>query len=290
LTQESIDVLQNLAELTIGAGAVFEVESDLVTLQSLETLFLGDGSSIDVSAGTSVTFVKGEDKKLATTLGKKVFYSIGVAADAVVDVAITDDASLLSGSTITVNEGSTFTVAAGKTLTVEDGAVLDFSAVKAAAGDTEASPVTISGTIKIEEGGGIAGPALADIQSDPAALFRALKVVDDGKVVLNWGAALTLGTDNTATGYSYVGEASSSSAYEWTGSTTDGAQIEINDGDLIIRDTNGGGANVTVGAPQAVILKGQSLTVDDGAILTIGENQYFVLNGGSEADGNGAIR
>ncbi|MDR2068888.1 MAG: hypothetical protein LBP71_03360 [Spirochaetaceae bacterium] len=288
LQQASGDILDKLTKLTVGPGASFNVATPNVTLQSLETLFLGDGSRFEVDEGNSVTFIQAEDKKLFTTMGKKVYYLVGTAADAIVDVKITDDASLISGSKLVVNPGSTFTLDAEKTLTVESGATVDFSALTPPATTADPSPVIIDGTIVIDAGGTLIGPALVDFEATPEALFETIKLVDEGKVVLDWGAAYVMGTGVNEK--PYIGPSSDSPTYQWTGSTPgDGAQIEINAAGLIIRDTNAGGAAVEIANTRSVILKGQSLTLDTGVTLTITNGNTLWLVGGSETDGDGAI-
>ncbi|MDR2758826.1 MAG: hypothetical protein LBB78_05560 [Spirochaetaceae bacterium] len=302
LTRATGDVLDKLAKLTVGPGALFEVDTPLVTLQSLETLFLGDGSQFIVDAGVPatpiVTFTQDPDKKLVTTLGKKVLYRVGTAPDAIVDVVINGDASLINGSRLTVNPDSTFTLAEDKTLTVETGAIVDFSAVQPPAAVTDPSPVIIKGTIEIEEGGTLIGPALVDFEATPEVLFDTIKFVTAGKVVLDWGAAYTMGTGLNAKPYIgphvAVYSLATSPTYQWANVATpgDGAQIEINAAGLIIRDTNAGTAAVRIDNTRAVILKGQSLTLEDaGVTLTIVQGNTLWLVGDPETAGvssNGA--
>ncbi|MDR2068726.1 MAG: hypothetical protein LBP71_02535 [Spirochaetaceae bacterium] len=300
LSQAGGDVLDKLTSLTVGPGARFEVDTPLVTLQSLETLFLGDGSQLIADAGVGngtpiVTFTKAEGKKLVTTLGKKVLYRVGTAPDAIVDVVIKEDASLIAGSSLTVNEDSTFTLDAGKTLTVEEGAIVDFSAALPPAAATDPSPVTIEGTIAIEEGGTLIGPALSGFEATPEVLFETIKFVNDGKVILNWGASYTMGSD-PATDKPYIGpyvavyNAATSPTYQWAnGAATDGAQIEINEAGLTIRDINGGIAKVDIANTRSVILRGQSLTLEDaGVTLEIRNGNTLWLIGDTDTAGTGA--
>jgi hypothetical protein len=286
LNQPSGDVLEKLTALTLKAGAGFTVSvTQTVTLQSLKSLFLGDGSTFDVAQGDRVSFTQVPDEKLETTLGLKVFYSVGTAADAVLDVKITDNASLINGSTLTVNAVSTFTLAEGKTLTVEDGAAVDFSALAPA----DDAPILIAGKLVVEEGGSFVGPDLSTFAGDLATIFKVINLAPEtGKVVLDWGAAFTLGSGAGAT--AYVGPYSTPATYEWVASNTDGAQIELNAAGLVIRDIDGGNdAVVAVGSPHAGVLKNQSLTVETGATLDVGTGQSFWLIGDTEANGGGAV-
>jgi hypothetical protein len=280
LSQTSGDVLNSLTKLTVGPGASFEVDkTSNVTLQSLETLFLGDGSSFTVNkAGNSVTFTQAEGKKLVTTLGKKVYYLVGIAADAIVDVKITDDASLITGSRLTVNPGSTFIVDAGKTLTVEGGAQVNFTALTPPAAAGDPAPVIISGALAVESGATVYGPALDP--SDPDAFYETFTFEGDGKAVLDTGADFFMGAKQ------FIGATGDGATYE----TANGAQIELNAAGFIMRDTGAAPAGtVTVKDTLAVIIKGHSLTLETGLTLKVDTGNQLWFVGGTEADGDGAI-
>jgi hypothetical protein len=286
LSQASGDILEKLTGLTIRAGAGFNVITQNVTLKALRSLFLGDGSRISVP-GNSVSFTQVTGEKLETTLGQKVYYHVGTAVDAVMDVKITDNASLLGGSSLIMYPGSTFTLAADKTLTIESNATVDFSALTPPANPTDPAPAAINGVIVVEKGGTLVGPAQTASAAILGTFFDTIELAaDTGKVILDWGSTFGLGPN---AGTKYVGASSSTAAYEWAG-TKDGAQIEINAAGLVIRNIAGNSATVTIAkADTAGILKGQSLTMDTGVELSIGTGNNLWLIGGSETEGNGAI-
>jgi hypothetical protein len=279
LAEPTGNFLTGLTNLKVGPGAIFTVSaSNGVLLESLDTLFLGDGSAIDISqAGTTVTF--NDDTPIDLTVGKNVFYSIGMSPSAVVDTVISRDGSLVGASTLIVYPGSSFTVADGATFTVDGTSTFDISRQPIPpTGDT--SPIVINGTLEVTETATFIGPDFATVQADPAALYETINLGPNGKVVLNDGATFTLG--NSALAPNLVGAANA--PYTWTGN--DGAQIEINSGGIIIRDTDSTlDAAITVAGPGAGILKGQSLTLERGVTLDIDTGFALYLFGGTDVDG-----
>ena len=282
----------NLASLFIGPASEVGIDSSAVTFKSLKTLTLQDGAVLSVNpTGDSVTYLieatpSTPPKKTEITWGLNTRYVVGVASSAKVDVAITNDASLISGSTVTVNAGSTFAVADGKTLTVPAGAAVDLSGLitstTTAPTNTADAPVQIRGTIELTGSGALTGP-------DPAVLSNALDVYkfvgfgDNGKILLNWGTAYTMGASKI------VGVDGAGAAYEWVGSTSDGAQIVIDGAGLTIRDRNGGGAGVTIGTGSAFVLKEQTLTLETGVTLTIDTVDTGLWLAGDAGTNGGAL-
>jgi hypothetical protein len=294
LTEPSNDLLTGLTELILGPGATLEVTQNgtAVTLKALEKLFLGDGSTI-VIPNTYVTFKA--DTPVVTTVGKNVTYALGLSPAAKVDTVIKEDGGLIGNSTLTVHPGSTFTVAEDVTFTVEDGSILDLSNLPIPATPGTA-PVTINGTINIANDGFIVGPSYSAIEADPENLYNAFNLEDGGKVLLDYGATFYLGDDTRQ----FVGD--TAATYTWrAGGVTDGAQIELNQSGMIIRDLNGvdttnsttianTSATVTINAPGSGVLKDQSLYLDRGAILTVaaGVNNALWFVGDTLANGGGA--
>jgi hypothetical protein len=279
LTEPSGELLTGLTDLRIGPSALLDITSNDVSLKTLTALFLGDGSSINVP-GNNVTFML--DTPLALTIGKNVTYAVGMSASAKVDTVVAKDASLVGSSTLTVYPGSTFTVNDGVTFTVGSGSTFDISRQPIPpTGDTP--PITINGAIELAAGGAFVGPAFATVQADPASLFKTIGLGPNGKVVLNYGAEFSLGGTDL-----FVGN--SSATYTWDGTAgadTAGAQIEINDKGLIIRDINeiSSAVEVTVAAPGAGILSNHSLFLDRAVTLDIAATYAIYLTG---AAGGGA--
>jgi hypothetical protein len=270
LDENNGDLLQGLAALRLGPGAILNVTSPDVTLKALESLFLGDGSWLNAIAGTNVTFK--EDFDLALTLGKNVRYQVGMSPSAVVETVISKDAGLVGNSTLIVYEGSTFTVNEGVTFTVDGNSTFDISRV------TDDEAVMIDGALEINSGSALIGPDFATVQADPEALLSAVTLGDDGKVVLNHGAKFYFGS---STSQEFIGgTAGDNATYAWTDTADKGAQIEINAQGLIIRDINGIDTPVTVNVAEqgAGILKNQSLYLDRGVTLVV-DNEWFYLLG-----------
>jgi hypothetical protein len=279
LAEPDGELLTGLTELKLGPGARFDITNDDVSLKALETLFLGDGSYLSVP-GTNVTFK--EDTPLALTLGKNVAYSVGMSPSAKLNTVIAKDASLVSSSTLTVYPGSTFTVNEGVTFTVEGSSTFDIGKLPIPTAD-ETPLVTINGTIEIADGSSFVG---LDAQANPANLYKTLTLGADGKVLLDYGAFFYFG----ATGQKFVGDNGDSATYEWATAPDDGAQIEINQGGLIIRDTDSIDTPVAIGvaAEGAAILKDQSLYLDRGVSLTIASGFNLSLFGDIDTNGGGA--
>jgi hypothetical protein len=294
LTAPSGELLTGLTELKLGPGATFAVDdangttplNDDVSLKALETLFLGDGSTIYVPG--SVTFKMVEPPAtavpLALTMGKDVSYRVEMSPSATVNTVISEDSGLAVGSELIIYPGSTFTVKEGITFTVGAGANFDVSKLTPPATDG-ASPVTIDGAIEIAAGGRFIGPDFATVQADPATLLKSVVLGDNGKLVLDHSANFYFGDVN---GKKYVG--ASPATYAWTSGSTAGGEIEINNSGLIIRDTNdiNTEVKVTVAEEGAAILKGQSLTLGRGVILTVADTFAFYLFGDADTNGKGA--
>jgi hypothetical protein len=301
----------NLASLWIGPAAKVAIDSSGVTFKSLEILTLQDGASLSVPRG-AVTFLveatpSTPPKKTEIVFGKNAFYNVSVAPTAKVDVGITNDASLVSGSMMTVNEGSTFTLAEGKTLAVESGATVNFDAVgKDASGPIGTAPtvppIKIEGAIEIAAGGRFIGPDVSGvIAADPSASLKFVDFGTDGKIVANRNAIYEMGDSSGGTGILIMGTAAAA-AYKWSG-TDDGAQIVMDESGITIRDGDGGGdAKVFVGGPSglpptAYILKEQTLYLDAGVELVIkadygtGATIWFAgaAEGGAKLMGPGAL-
>jgi hypothetical protein len=122
-------------------------------------------------------------------------------------------------------------------------------------------------------------------------MYTAFDFGSEGKVLLNYGTTLTMGT---TTPMKLIGVDGTASAYEWlTGGTSDGAQIEISGTGIAIRDIDGGAdAVVHIGAPNAFILKEQTLTLESGVTLAIGTDMVGLAgdtNGGATLLGDGVI-
>jgi hypothetical protein len=215
-----------------------------------------------------------------------------------VDVGITSDASLRSGSEIKLNEGSTFTVAEGKTFAVENGATVDFSDIGTTIPTTAAdAPVKINGAIELASGGTFNSPNPGLFSSTSATdIYKFVSFGSGGKIVLNQGAIYEF-SEVPATASAalipavpFIGTASA--AFTWN-TTSDGAQIIIDGTGLTIRDTDAGGAEVTVAAPSAYILKEQTLYLDTGVELKFDNNEgiWFAGDaaGGAQLKGPGKI-
>ncbi|MDR2630489.1 MAG: hypothetical protein LBC60_06175, partial [Spirochaetaceae bacterium] len=266
-TNNSFDKLESLF---VGPASSVAIASTAVTLKSLKTLTLQDSASFAVNtAGNSVTYLVEDTpptppNKTQINLGLNTLYLVGTAPSAKVAVTIASDSSLRATSVLAIYAGSTFTVDAGKTLTVPTGAVVDFSAVTTGATAVptapDLAPIQINGTIETTGTGSIVGPATVAGLPAGADLNKFIAFGAGGKVLLNWGTSFLYGTA------AFVGTASS--PFQWKTTPTDGAQIELNAAGLTIRDTDGGGAAVTVGAP-ATVLKDQTLTLDTGAQLLV---------------------
>jgi hypothetical protein len=292
LTEPSGELLRGLEELHLGPGAIFDIDPNPdVSLESLKTLFLGDGSGISVT-GHKVTFNKA-GTPIDLTIGKNVTNQIQLSASAKIKTKIEKDASLVNSSELIVYPGSTFEVAEGVTFTVEGGSVFDISKLPIPpTGDTP--DVKIAGAVEIAGTGVFVGPAFATVAANPENLYKAFELEGDGKVVLNHGATFYLGSDS---GPEFVGP-TTGATYRWASTApNDGAQIEINDKGLIIRDINGFDSTisatmvaVTVEGSGAGVLKDQSLTLERGVTLTItdGINNALWLIGDTETAGGGA--
>jgi hypothetical protein len=298
----------NLTSLFIGPASSVAIASPAVTFQSLETLTLQDSAKLVANAGTAVSFLVDTatpPRKTAIGLGKNVLYQVGVSPTAKVDVAISNDSSLLAGSGIVVNPESTFTVSPGVTLTVPNTATVDFSAVTtgATAGPTDPAlaPIQISGTIQVGAGGTIIGPAPGAL-TNATDIAKFVNFVGDGKVLLNWGASFTTGGMKLVGPHTTSGTLTDHPSYKWSsGGTTDGAQIEINGEGITIRDGPIGTtpadhvANITTGL-NAFILKEETLTLETGVTLTIGDNNFPLAfagdagtSGGAQLKGTGTV-
>jgi hypothetical protein len=293
----------NLTSLFVGPASAVTILSPTVTFKSLESLTLQDSAKLVANAGTAVSFLvdaSATPKKTEITLGRNVLYQVGVSPTAKVDVAIKNDSSLLTGSTLTVNPGSTFTLEPDTTLTVPTGAEIDFSEITKGSttgpATPDLAPIQIKGTIEVTGSGSIVGP-------NPVGLTNATDVYkfiafdeNDGKVLLNYGTSFSTGA------LKLVGADSSASAFEWkSGGTDDGAQVEINAAGITIRDTPVGttptdyAAELTVGAPNAYILKEQILTLETGVELKVDDANLLWFagdagtSGGAQLKGTGKI-
>ncbi|MFP3091039.1 hypothetical protein LQZ21_12015 [Treponema sp. TIM-1] len=280
----------NLTSLFIGPAAAVTIRSPAVTFKSLETLTLQDSAQLDADAGAAVSFLVDTAtppaRKTIITLGKNVLYQVGVSPTAKVDVAIKNDSSLIAGSVVAVNPGSTFTLDPGVTLTVPTGAAVDFSAVTTGSTAGPATPadapIKINGTIEVTGSGSIIGPSPVGL-TNATDVYKFTAFEDGGKVLLNYGTSFTTGATKL------VGADGTGSAYEWvSGGTSDGAQIEINGEGLVIRDTDGNGAEVTIGAPNAYILKEQTLTLEAGVELLVDSAANRLWLAGDAATSGGA--
>ncbi|MDR1174453.1 MAG: hypothetical protein LBK83_03125, partial [Treponema sp.] len=277
------ELLRGLVDLKLGPGANLAVVSTEASLESLETLFLGDGSNIAVPGG-HVTF--NEDEPLALTLGKKITYNVPMSQSARIDTVISKTAGLVN-STFIIRPGSTFTVEKDVTFTVE-GSTFDISNMLLIPAAGEDPSVKIDGTLEIAgvANSVITGPNLAAVQADPGVLYKIVDLGTNGKVVLNYGAQFLFGTDVTK----FVGATADTATYEWA-AAADGAQIEINDKGLVIRDTDTtAGAVVTIGAAGAFILADQILTLERDAALALGTGTLSLLgDAATSTNGGGAI-
>jgi hypothetical protein len=108
------------------------------------------------------------------------------------------------------------------------------------------------------------------------------------------GTGTTVGTDVM---YMVGANGGGADAYEWCASSTDGAQIEINNAGIIIRDANPAGgvtyaAALTI-AGTNVLQKEQTLTLEKGVVLTApaGLNLWVTgdTNGGAKLLGEGSM-
>jgi hypothetical protein len=265
----------NLTSLFIGPASDVSIASNAVTFKSLNTLTLQDGAGINVPNGaSSLTFLveatpSTPPKKTEITWGLNTSFVVATAPSAKVDVTINSDASLVSGSTVTVNAGSKFTVAAGKTLTVPSGARVNLSGLvsSSSTAPTNAAdaPIQILGKIELTSGGILTGPE-PSVLSNPLDAYKFVAFGDDGMFVLNYGTTYTMGA------MPLVGANGTGSAYEWvSGGTSDGAQIVIDGAGFTFRDIGGAaaGAVITVGGRNAYILKEQTLTLEAGVQLRI---------------------
>ncbi|MDR2758866.1 MAG: hypothetical protein LBB78_05760 [Spirochaetaceae bacterium] len=193
----SVNTFDNLKTLYLGPAAKVAILSSDLTFGALETLVIKDSGSL--TAGTNkVTFTTETGKKLAATLGKNVFYNVGVAPTAKVNMAFDDNASLLPNSVLTVNEGSTFTVAPGKTLTVEGAAggqtaVIDFLPTLASDSGLTEPPIKIDGTVVFGEYTELNFPDGTGF-STPGNFSKVISYGQTGKIVLKEGAVVNLGT------------------------------------------------------------------------------------------------
>ncbi|MDR2210459.1 MAG: hypothetical protein LBO65_03195 [Spirochaetaceae bacterium] len=295
LTEPNGELLTGLKDLKLGPGAGLAVHDDLtfgttptnddVSLNSLETLFLGDGSTIFVQGG-NVTFK--EDKDLALTMGKNITYQVAMSASAKVNTVIAKDASLVNGSDLIVYPGSTFTLNEGVTFGVDGTSTFDISR-QPIPPPADTVPITINGTIEIAEGGDFIGPDFATVQANPENLFKTIGLGSTGKMVLNYGANFSFAPGSSTA--KYVGDNGDGAPYEWD--TADkGAQIEINSQGLIIRDiTDIDPADpviVSVNGQGAGILKNHSLTLARGVVLQVTTGEGLFLFGDTAANGGGA--
>jgi hypothetical protein len=282
LTENNGELLQALVDLKLGPGADFAVTSNDISLKALETLFLGDGSLINIP-GTGVTFK--EDNVLGLTIGKDVTYKVVMSPSATVNTVISKDASLVGGSTLVVYPGSTFTVDEGVTFTVDGVSTFDISRQAVPAADA-APAIAINGAVNVAEGSTFVAP-YASVATNPAVLYQTVGLGAKGKVALDYGAQFRFGRALDAVNQLYVGVNGSTATYEWDGST-DGAEIELNAGGVVIRDTDATlGATVAIAAPGAVILKSHELYLDRNVTLDIGAD-IITLQGDTDANGGGA--
>jgi hypothetical protein len=281
LTEPNGELLRGLTKLTLRPGAGLAVTSSDVSLESLTSLSLWDGSSIIVPGG-NVRF-KG-DPVLDLTLGKNVTYQVAMSAAAKVNTVISKDASLVKSSQLVVYPGSTFTVAEGVTFRVDENSTLDVSRIPVP--DTNAAPaLTINGTVEIGNGTFIApksnDPAVTDLEN----LYKTVKLRDDegktGKILLNHDAKFNFGTGK------FVG---SGAIYEWTSPANTGPQIELNARGMIIRDINdmSSAVKITITNDGAVILKDKSLTLERGVTLAFATGKALTLMGDTDTNGGGA--
>jgi hypothetical protein len=229
------------------------------------------------------------------TFGLNTSYQVGLSPTAKVDVNLTNDSSLLPGSTLIVNEGSNFTLAAGKTLTIKGitgtPAIVDFSNLGTTVpANTEAAPVQINGTIELTGTGQLLGLNPGLFPTSPTDIYKYAAFGADGKIVLNEGTSYVFAAVPSATLTEVLVIGTSVSAYTW--GTNTGAQIIIDGTGITIRDTYTDNppltAEVTVSAPSAIILKEQTLYLDTNVELKIGDNQAILFMG--DAAGGARLR
>ncbi|MDR2758496.1 MAG: hypothetical protein LBB78_03860 [Spirochaetaceae bacterium] len=299
-TNNSFDDLEGLS---IGPASRVSIASPALTFKSLKTLSLQDSASLDAAAGNAVTFLveatpSTPPKKTEVNLGLNSFYNVGIAPTAKVDMAIVRDASLISGSTIAINEGSTLTVETGKTFTVESGATVDLRNLGInVPANADAAPVQIKGTVELTGTGTLIGQNPGLFPTSPTDIYKFVSFAGGGKIVLNYGTMYVLGAVTTPAlpSISFIGS-SATAAYRWNGAE-DGAQIIFDKIGITIRDADGGGAVVTsnVGPANtyAHIPEGQTLTLDMDVQLKSnnGKGIYFAgaTAGGAQLKGPGKI-
>jgi hypothetical protein len=157
------------------------------------------------------------------------------------------------------------------------------------------APVKISGAIKVASGGTVIGPSLEGLSdADKLAMYTAFDFGSGGGVLLDYGAIFNMGDGTTpGTDVEYlVGPSSGTYAYEWN-SSNDGAQIEINGAGLVIRDgvpvapavAVDYAAAVSIGAPNAMVLKNQTLTLERGVTLAVSAPFSFLWLAGDTTGG-----
>ncbi|MDR2209845.1 MAG: hypothetical protein LBO65_00035 [Spirochaetaceae bacterium] len=181
--------------LYLGPAASVTIDSPQLRFSSLETLVLKDSASIDAHNGNA-TFTTEPEKKLKTIIGKNVFYNVTVEPTAIVDVSFEDDASILPGSTLKVNQGSTLEVAEGATLTVSgngsaDG-VLDLMTDLINDSNLATPPIQINGTIVLEDNAVLRLPDPTGF-STPGDANTVVGYGENGKLVLKHGSEAYLG-------------------------------------------------------------------------------------------------
>jgi hypothetical protein len=192
-------LVTGLKNLKLNPGANFEVfPNPYVTFESLEELFLGDGSVISVLGG-NVTFKQAQDTLLGLTIGKKVAYQVEMSPLAKIKTTIDKDGGLADNSTLILYEGSSFTVDNDVIFTIEGGSTFDISNLPIpATATTSTVPLEINGTLNIASDGKLIGPGYDKIAVNPENLYNAFKLGDKGKITLDYGATFYLG-DTAAT-------------------------------------------------------------------------------------------
>jgi hypothetical protein len=166
---------------------------------------------------------------------------------------------------------------------VDGGSTFDISRLPVPAADA-APAITINGAIEVANGTFI-GP-YATVPTNLAVLYQTIALGSKGKVLLDSDdAVFSFGRAADPLNQLYV--SSSTATYTWDGSG-DGAQIELNAGGLVIRDTDDGVAAVTIGAAGAVILKSHKLYLDRNVTLELGTGLTITLQGDTEANNGGA--
>jgi hypothetical protein len=292
----------NLTSLFIGPAAKVSIASPSLTFKSLKNLTMQDSASLEAAAGDAVTFLVEAvpstlPQKTEISLGLNTFYHVGLSPTAKIDVVITRNSSIITGTTINLNEGSTLRVAAGKTFTVESGASIDFRNLgRTVPANAESAPIQINGTVELIGSGTLVGlnPGLF---TSPTDIYKFIAFMGDGRIVLNHGATYAFGSiaAPALSTVPFIGSGTTD-VYRWNG-TNDGAQIILNAAGITIRDADGGGAVVTANMGDtdtyAYILKEQTLTLDTRVQLKSTNNKgiYFAgwPGGGARFKGMGSI-